>query len=117
MRISQFSPEVAAAFGRDESERFEYLSQPEVLNLSLYASNRRRWSDFEAEVGVRVDAQRYEDYGNHTQVSPRVNLRYDLARNWRVYASAGRFTQPQHVEEWRAEEAQQRPDAAQVSMH
>ncbi len=117
LRISQFSPEVAAAFGRDESERFEYLSQPEVLNLSLYASNRRRWSDLEAEVGVRVDAQRYEDYGNHTQVSPRVNLRYDLARNWRVYASAGRFTQPQHVEEWRAEEAQQRPDAAQVSMH
>jgi outer membrane receptor protein involved in Fe transport len=117
VRSSEFSPEVAAAFGRDTSELLEYSSSPKVVNLSVYAANRRRWDHFEAELGLRVDAQRYERNGNHSQISPRLNLRYDLRDDVRLYASAGRFTQPQHVEEWRVEEAQQRPDAAQVSIH
>jgi outer membrane receptor protein involved in Fe transport len=116
-RTSEFSPEVAAAFGRDTSEFLDYVADPEVLNLSLYAANRRRWSNLEAEVGLRVDAQRYEGDGTHSQFSPRLNLRYDFGSNLRLYASAGRFTQAQHVEEWRVEEAQQQPDAAQVSIH
>ena len=57
------------------------------------------------------------DDSNHTQVSPRLNLRYDFADEWRLYGSVGRFTQAQHVEEWRVEEAQQTPDSAQVSIH
>ncbi len=116
-RSSQFSPEVAAAFGREVSEFVDYRSDPEVLSASLYAANRRRWSHFEAELGLRVDAQHYDRDGNHTQVSPRVNLRYDWTDGLRLYASVGRFTQAQHVEEWRVEEAQQQPDAAQVSIH
>ncbi len=66
---------------------------------------------------MRFDAQHYERDGNHSQVSPRLNLRYDMRDDLRLYASAGRFTQAQHVEEWRVEEAQQHPDAAQVSIH
>ena len=50
-------------------------------------------------------------------MSPRLNLRYDFDAHWRLYGSAGRFTQAQHVEEWRVEEAQQAPDSAQVSIH
>jgi outer membrane receptor protein involved in Fe transport len=116
-RASEFSPEVAAAFGRNQNELLAYRSNPEVLNLSLYAANRRRWSGFEAEVGLRADAQHYDPDGNHTQISPRLNLRYDLLHDLRLYASVGRFTQPQHIEEWRVEDAQQTPDAAQVSIH
>jgi hypothetical protein len=116
-RVSEFSPEVAAAFGRNPDEAVAYRSNPEVLNLSIYAANRRRWSDFEAEVGLRADAQHYKPDGNHTQISPRLNLRYDLMDELRLYASVGRFTQPQHIEEWRVEEAQREPDAAQVSIH
>src|SRR5687767_12504028 len=116
-RASEFSPEVAAAFGRYQNELLAYRSNPEVLNLSLYAANRRRWSGFEAEVGLRADAQHYAPDGNHTQISPRLNLRYDLLHDLRLYASVGRFTQPQHIEEWRVEDAQQTPDAAQVSIH
>lgn len=116
-RISEFSPEVAAAFDRDVNETVDYRADPEVLNASLYAANRRRWNHFEAEIGLRVDGQHYDRDGNHTQVSPRLNLRYDWTDRLRLYASAGRFTQAQHVEEWRVEEAQQRPDAAQVSIH
>jgi outer membrane receptor protein involved in Fe transport len=116
-RASQFSPEAAVAFGRSPDEVLAYRSNPQVLNVSVYAANRRRWSDFEAEVGLRADAQHYEPGGNHTQISPRLNLRYDLREDLRLYASVGRFTQPQHIEEWRVEEAQRTPDAAQVSIH
>jgi outer membrane receptor protein involved in Fe transport len=116
-RVSQFTPEVAAAFGRATDEELQYTHSPQVVTLSVYGANRRRWSSFEAELGVRVDAQHYENDGNHSQVSPRLNLRYDMRDDLRLYASAGRFTQAQHVEEWRVEEAQQRPDAAQVSLH
>jgi outer membrane receptor protein involved in Fe transport len=116
-RVSDFSPDVAAAFGRDVHEELQYTANPQVVNFALYGANRRRWSSFEAELGLRVDAQHYERDGNHSQISPRINLRYDLRDDLRLYASAGRFTQAQHVEEWRVEEAQEHPDAAQVSMH
>jgi outer membrane receptor protein involved in Fe transport len=116
-RVSEFSPDVAAAFGRALNEELEYRVRPRVVNGSVYAANRREWSAFEAEFGLRIDAQRYERDGFHTQISPRLNLRYDLRPDLRLYASAGRFTQEEHVEEWRVEEAQQHPDAAQVSLH
>jgi len=116
-RHSEFSPEVAAAFGRATTEDVLMSVKPKVATFSLYGANRRKWSHFEAELGLRLDAQHYEIYGNHTQVSPRLNLRYDFDDQWRLYGSGGRFTQAQHVEEWRVEEAQQAPDSAQVSIH
>jgi outer membrane receptor protein involved in Fe transport len=116
-RLTQFSPEVAAAFARATGEELRYSASPEVVTFALYGANRRKWSRFEGELGLRLDAQHYGRDGNHSQVSPRVNLRYDLRENLRLYASAGRFTQAQHVEEWRVEEAQRSPDAAQVSIH
>lgn len=116
-RHSEFSPEVAAAFARGLTEDVLMSVEPRVATFSLYGANRRKWARFEAELGLRVDAQHYENDGNHTQVSPRLNLRYDFADQWRLYGSVGRFTQAQHVEEWRVEEAQQSPDSAQVSIH
>jgi outer membrane receptor protein involved in Fe transport len=116
-RHSEFAPEVAEAFSRAATEDVLLAVKPRVATLSLYAANRRKWLRFEAELGLRLDAQHYEIYGDHTQVSPRLNLRYDFDDQWRLYGSAGRFTQAQHVEEWRVEEAQQAPDAAQVSIH
>ena len=118
-RHSEFSPEVAAAFSRGLVEDLDYAVRPEIVTYALYVANRRKWQHFEAELGLRLDAQHYEggDDSNHTQVSPRLNLRYDFADEWRLYGSIGRFTQAQHVEEWRVEEAQQSPDSAQVSIH
>ena len=118
-RHSEFSPEVAAAFSRGLVEDLDYAVQPEIVTYALYVANRRKWQHFEAELGLRLDAQHYigGDDSNHTQVSPRLNLRYDFASDWRLYGSIGRFTQAQHVEEWRVEEAQQKPDSAQVSIH
>jgi outer membrane receptor protein involved in Fe transport len=116
-RVSQLSPDVAVAFARTPSEELEYDVRPQVVTWALYGANRRKWSALEAEVGLRFDAQHYEQDGNHSQISPRINLRYDLREDLRLYASAGRFTQAQHVEEWRLEEMQAGPDAAQVSIH
>lgn len=75
------------------------------------------WRQFEAEFGLRVDGQDYNPGGRHLQVSPRLNLRYDFADRLSLYASAGRFTQAQHVEEWRVAEAQARAEPAQLSVH
>lgn len=119
VRHSEFAPAIAVAFGRSAVEDLEMVVEPEVVTYSLYVSNRRKWSKLEAELGVRLDAQHYEGAidGSHLQLSPRLNLRYDLGRRWRLYGSAGRFTQAQHVEEWRVEEAQRLPDPAKVSVH
>jgi hypothetical protein len=116
-RVVAFSPDIAAAFGRVPTDSVHVVVDPQVVYLSLYGAHRRKWADFEAEFGLRVDAQDYEGFGEHAQMSPRLNLRYDLSDRTRFYASAGRFTQAQHVEEWRVEEGQLRSDSAQASNH
>jgi outer membrane receptor protein involved in Fe transport len=112
-----FAPEIAAAFHRDAVDSLQASIRPAVTTYALYAANRRRWADFEAEIGFRVDAQDFDGMGRHAQFSPRLNLRYDLNNRTSVYASAGRFTQAQHIEEWRVEEGQTHPDPAQSSSH
>ncbi|HKU14379.1 MAG TPA: TonB-dependent receptor [Steroidobacteraceae bacterium] len=112
-----FSPEIAAAFNRAAFDALQTSIRPQATTYALYAANRRKWRDFEAEVGLRVDAQDFDDMGRHAQLSPRLNLRYDFSRRVSLYASAGRFTQAQHIEEWRVEEGQTRADPAQSSSH
>lgn len=117
MREVAYDPAIAAAFGRAPAQSVDATARPRVVYYSLYAANRRKFSAFEAELGVRVDAQDYQGLGQHTQVSPRLNLRYDFSDRTRFYASVGRFTQAQHIEEWRIEEAQLRADPAIGSIH
>ena len=116
-RAASYDPEVAAGFGRPTTNNLQYSVEPEVFTYALYAAMRRQWAPFEAEFGVRLDGEHYNMGGDHTQFSPRLNLRYDVNDELRLYASAGRFTQAQHVEEWRVEETQAQADAAQVSIH
>jgi hypothetical protein len=116
-RTASYSPAVAAAFGRPVDNDLAFAANPRVFTYALHAAERRRWKSFEAELGLRLDGEHYNLGGDHTQISPRLNLRYDVNQRLRVYTSVGRFTQPQHVEEWRVEEAQRTADAAQVSTH
>ena len=116
-RTASYVPAVAAAFARPVTNDLLYSASPEVFTYAVHAAERRRWKDFEAELGVRLDGENYSLGGVHTQVSPRLNVRYDVSDRMRVYASVGRFSQAQHVEEWRAEEAQPVADSAQVSVH
>ena len=62
-----------------------------MFTYALHAAGRRSWSKFEAELGLRLDGQHYDLGGDHTQVSPRLNLRYDRSDRLRYYASIGRF--------------------------
>ena len=117
LRTADYSPAVAAAFGRPAVNDLEFSVNPRVFTYALHAAERRRWQSFEAELGLRLDGEHYNLGGDHTQISPRLNLRYDVNERLRVYTSVGRFSQAQHVEEWRVEEAQQTADSAQVSIH
>jgi outer membrane receptor protein involved in Fe transport len=84
---------------------------------ALFASVRRHWRAFESELGVRLDSQDYRAFGRHTQLTPRLNLRYDPATDWHLYASWGEFSQAQRVDEFREEENQSSPDAATRASH
>lgn len=112
-----FAPEIADAFNRNTFDALQTSIRPEAVTYAVYAAHRRQWAELDVELGLRVDAQDFDDQGQHTQGSPRLNLRYDLSRSTSLYASAGRFTQAQHIEEWRVEEGQVRPDPAQSSLH
>ncbi len=116
-RSALYDPVVAAAFGRGTVDELTTALRPRVFTYALHAARRQRWENLEAEIGLRLDGQHYNLGGDHTQFSPRLNLRYDFSDRLRLYASAGRFTQAQHVEEWRVEEAQAAADAAQVAVH
>jgi len=116
-RVAAYDPVVAAAFGRSPQNDLQFAAEPRVFTYALHAAGRRQWRSFEAELGLRLDGQHYSLGGDHTQISPRLNLRYDLNDRLRLYTSIGRFTQAQQAEEWRVEEAQPSADPAQVSIH
>jgi outer membrane receptor protein involved in Fe transport len=116
-RVANYDPVIAAAFGRATSNDLDFKVDPEMFTYALHAAAHRRWESFEAELGLRLDGEHYNLGGDHSQVSPRLNLRYDIDERLRAYASIGRFTQAQPVEEWRVEEAQTAADPAQVSTH
>lgn len=90
---------------------------PHASSFGLFASARRQWRDFEAEIGARVDSQDYRGFGERTQLTPRLNVRYDPAPDWHVYGSWGEFSQAQRVDEYRAAENQSTPDSANRAVH
>ncbi|HET7812185.1 MAG TPA: TonB-dependent receptor, partial [Steroidobacteraceae bacterium] len=116
-RAAEYAPALAAAFDRPAQNDLQFSAGPRVFSYALHAAARKRWSSFDAEFGLRLDGQHYNLGGDHTQVSPRLNLRYDASDRLRLYTSIGRFTQAQQAEEWRAEEAQTTADPALVSVH
>jgi len=129
---AEFSTE-SAELRYEQNEVFTALLVPSVLPLpqnsvdstlhphssmaALFASGRRHWQAFEAELGVRLDSQDYRGFGTRTQLTPRLNLRYDPAPDWHVYGSWGQFSQAQRVDEFREEESQSSPDAANRASH
>ena len=116
-RLGGFSDAVAAAFQRPADNTFHSSAAPEVTTYAFSVSARQRWTSLEAELGMRVDAQDYDQTGFRHQWSPRLNVRYDVSSVWRVYGSWGRFTQAQRVDELRTEEGQVRPDSSALAVH
>jgi hypothetical protein len=116
-RHETFEAPIAASLGRPLDASRKSNRSPQASVLGLYSSAHRRWRAFEAEFGVRLDAQDYNGYGVRGQVSPRVNIRYDLTDRWHAYGSWGQFTQAQRVDEYRMEADQKTPDSANRAQH
>ena len=116
-RVVDLAPQLANTFGVISHSALDAQARPRALSLAAYAAVRQHGSALEAEFGLRLDQQRYDPGPTATQLSPRLNLRLELARQWRAYGSLGRFTQAQRVDEWRAEEGQVRPDRGQSAIH
>ncbi|MDB6088012.1 MAG: hypothetical protein JWN85_796 [Gammaproteobacteria bacterium] len=111
-RSEHLNAAIAASFGIPIDNSLTSHQTPRSSTLALFGSGRRRWQDFELEIGARLDRQDYQHFGARAQVSPRVNLRFDPAPVWHLYGSWGYFTQAQRVGEWRSEENQSSPDPA-----
>ena len=107
----------ATAFGRSADATITSEQAPHYLALGLFSSVHRHWQALEAEAGLRLDAQDYRGHGTRTQLSPRINARYDVTDLWHVYGSWGQFTQAQCVNEYRSEENQTAPDPANRATH
>ena len=116
-RRGSFTPETAAIFERPVDNTLVGVENPRVSTYAVSLSHLRKWASFEAELGVRWDAQNYRDESLQSQLSPRLNLRYDISPSLRAYASWGRFSQAQLVDEWRTEDAQLRPDGPALATH
>jgi outer membrane receptor protein involved in Fe transport len=116
-RRGGFTPETAALFDRPADNTLVDRKSPRASTYAASLSHLRKWASFEAELGVRWDAQSYGGEVLHGQLSPRLNLRYDFSPTLRAYASWGRFSQAQRVDEWRTEDAQSRPDGPALANH
>jgi len=79
--------------------------QPDGAETGAFVAARWRVSeDLTGEVGLRWDRQTYDQANGATQLSPRVNLLYDLSARTQVRASWGRFFQPQAINELQVED-------------
>lgn len=79
--------------------------QPSGSQTGAFLSSRWRMTEqLTGEVGMRWDNQTWDRVGGGTQLSPRVNLRYDPDVRTQLRASWGRFYQAQAINELQVED-------------
>jgi outer membrane receptor protein involved in Fe transport len=89
---------------------------PDGNSLAAFASSRfRAISWLTTEVGLRWDRQTYGNLQADTQLSPRLNVLFDVRPGTRLRASWGRFFQPQAIDELQVEDGVDRFFSAQRS--
>ncbi len=87
----------------DESR--SVVANPAGEQWSAYLALRRRISEpLLAEVGVRWDKQTYTDLDDDDQLSPRINLLYQLRPATQLRAAWGRFYQSQGINKLQVED-------------
>jgi hypothetical protein len=91
---------------------------PDGTQFAAYATGRwrpgRAWT---VELGLRADWQDYRSVDADSQLSPRLNVRWDLAPGWSVRVGAGRFRQAQGINELQVEDGETRYFPAQRADH
>ena len=79
--------------------------QPDGSQQGAFVSGRWRMTDrLTGELGLRWDNQTWDKVDGGTQLSPRVNLRYDPDSRTQLRASWGRFYQAQGINELQVED-------------
>jgi len=111
-RTESLNPVLAAGLDRPADVTLGDARSPRSVVLGTYASLRHHWRRFEIEAGLRGDFQDYRGLATHSQLSPRINVRFDPTPDWHLYGSGGHFRQAQRVDEWRSENNQTAPDPA-----
>jgi hypothetical protein len=116
-RQEHFSNAIGASFARPADASLTSHQALRASTEGFFASFRRQWQAFDAEIGARLDRQDYRSLSSHAQISPRLNVRFYPTPDWHVFGSWGLFTQAQRVGEWRSEENQSAPDPATRAEH
>ena len=81
------------------------MPQPDGYQYGAYLTARFRATDrLNIELGMRGDTQTYDDAGGRTEVSPRLNVMFNLTDDTRLRASWGRFFQPQSINQLQVED-------------
>ena len=94
-----FPESPAEAIARDAQ------AQPDGFETGAFVAARWRVSNaLTSEIGLRWDNQTYDPAGSSNQLSPRVNLLYDVSPATQLRASWGRFYQPQGIDELQVED-------------
>jgi len=117
LRHEIFAQPFVLGFDRAADASMTSNEAPRYSTLGLYGSGIVHWRELETELGLRLDGQTYQGFGTRSQVSPRLNVRYDLNSTWHTFASWGEFTEAQRVDEYRAEVNQTTPDSASRAVH
>ena len=88
---------------------------PEGTGYLAYVSDRFRvGSRFVVELGARLD---HQDWLSDSQISPRVNVKFDLGPRTEARLGWGRFHQSQRINELQIEDGQTRFHEAEMSVH
>ena len=81
------------------------ILQPGGSQMGAFLSGRWRMTErLTGEIGMRWDNQTWDKVDGGTQLSPRVNLRYDPDARTQLRASWGRFHQAQAINELQVED-------------
>jgi hypothetical protein len=79
--------------------------QPDGHQYAAYLTSRWRPRErLNAELGLRWEDQNYTDVSEPTQLSPRLNLMFDLTQDTRLRMAWGRFWQAQGINELQVED-------------
>lgn len=91
---------------------------PYGTQFAAYATGRwRPRTAWTMELGLRADWQDYQGVDADSRLSPRLNVRWDLAPGWSMRVGAGRFRQAQGINELQVEDGETRYFPAQRADH
>ena len=94
------------------------ILSPDGYKYAAFASSRWRITErVTGEAGLRWDRQTYTGVSGGTQLSPRINLLYDLDSDTQLRASWGRFYQAQGIKELQVEDGVETFSAPQWAEH